>query len=246
MNKFIKDQDNIYINAMYAEAYIPESLFGDPTKDATIASEYSDGIKTIGMFYMKFFDSDEDLNRDNQPAVTFNYPNTIITYPSEYETQRLDINGVEDRYRILKYNKGDIMMNSFIKQDSENCEMFLKLLTSGKMPKLEYNDILIAWIKNFEINGLDPSVPAVIMQVIISEMCRYTPDPTKQFRKVAGKKDVDISKYVLMSMNDVSSYSSVMSALTFERFSDKLTNSLTMTKLNQKQNKSPIEKVLSM
>lgn len=245
MKYFEKDKENIYINVPYAEAYIPESLFGDPTKDATIASEYSDGIKTIGMFYMIFFDSDEDIDR-NKPSYTFNYPNTIISYPSEYATETLTINGITDRYRVLKYYQGDILMNSFIKQDSENCEMFLKLLTSGKMPKIDYDDLLTAWIKNFQINGINPEVPSVIMQIIISEMCRYTDDPTKQFRKVAGKKKMGINDYTLMSMNAVSAYSSVMSALTFERFSDKLTTSLTMTLLNKEQNKSPIEKVLSM
>lgn len=246
MNEFIKNAEDIYINKMYAEAYIPESLFGDPAKEATIASEFGDGIKTIGMFYMHFFDSDENIDRDKAELYTFNYPNTIITYPSEYETQKLVINNIEDRYRILKYYKGDVMMNSFIKQDSENCELFLKLLTSGKMPKLEYDNLLTAWVKNFQINGLDPTVPAVIMQVIISEMCRYTKDPTKQFRKIAGKVKTTINDYSLMSMNDVSSFSSVLSALTFERFSDKLTTSLIMTLTGQEQNKTPIEKVLSM
>jgi isopentenyl diphosphate isomerase/L-lactate dehydrogenase-like FMN-dependent dehydrogenase len=51
---------------------------------------------------------------------------------------------------------------------------------------------------------------------------------------------------IAFNMNEVSSYTSVLSALTFERFSDKLTTSLNMTRENVVQNKSPIEKVISM
>lgn len=246
MNDFIKDNDNVYVNRIYAEAYIPESLFGDPTKESTIASEYSNGIKTVGMFYIKFFNNENEIDRDKAETFTFNYPNTIITYPTEYETLKLTINGISDRYRVLKYYKGDIIMNAFNKKDSENCELFLKLLTSGKMPKLEYKDLIATWTKNFQINGLNPSVPLVIMQIIVSEMCRNREDPTKQFRKIAGKGGVSMIEYELMSMNEVSAYSSVLSSLIFERFSDKLLTSLLMTAQGKEQNKSPIEKVMSM
>lgn len=246
MNEFVKDSDNVYVNRTYMEAYIPESLFGDPSKESTIASEYSDGIRTVGMFYVKIFDNEGEVNRDKTDTFTFNYPNTIITYPTEYETLNLVINGIPDKYRVLKYYKGDIIMNRYNKKDSENCELFLKLLTSGKMPKLSYNDLITAWTKNFQINGLDPTVPLVIMQIIVSEMCRYPGDPTKQFRKIAGKGGVSMIDYVLMSMNDVSAYSSVLSSLIFERFSDKLLTSILMTVQGKEQNKSPIEKVMSM
>lgn len=246
MKNFIKDEEYVYINTPYAEAYIPEDLFGNPEKEATVASEYGNGIMTIGIFNMRFFDSDNQ-DRDSVKLDTFNYPNMIETYPSDFEVETLEINGIRDKYRVLKYVKGDIMMKSLIKQDSLNCELFLNLLTSGKIPtSLSYPDILKAWIKNFQINGLDPGVPYVTMQVIISEMCRDKKDPTTQFRKIAGKGKVSMYDYKCANMNEVSSNSSVLSALTFERFSDKLTSSINMTKEGTKQKKSPIEKVISM
>lgn len=246
MKEFVKDNENIYLNKIYAEAYIPEDLFSDGEKEATVASEYGNGIRTIGIFNMRFFDS-EDEDREKIKIRTLNYPNMIETYPSEYETLTLTINGIKDKYRVLKYYKGDIIMSAFIKQDSENCERFLNLLTSGKIPRtISYPDILTMWIKNFQINSINPEVPAVTLQVVISEMYRDPSNPMRQFRKVAGKGKVDMGDYLAMNMNGVSSYSSVMSALTFERFSDKLTTSLNITKGGIKQNKSPIEKVLSM
>jgi len=45
-------------------------------------------------------------------------------------------------------------------------------------------------------------------------------------------------------MNEVSSFTSVMSSLTFERLTDKITSSLLLSKNNEKsQTKSPLEKV---
>ena len=47
-------------------------------------------------------------------------------------------------------------------------------------------------------------------------------------------------------MVDICSNSSVMNALTFERFKEMLTNSLTMSINNVPQNTTPLEEVLTM
>lgn len=245
MNEFTKDSEYVYLNVPYAEAYIPDVLFKDPEKKATVASEYGDGIRAIGIFYIRLFD-DATKNRNSIPLQTFNYPNIIEMYPSEVSVETLVFDDAEEKYRVLKFVKGDIIMQAFNKKDASNCELFLKLLTSGKIPRsLSYEDLLQSWSKNFAINDVNPGVPAVTMQIILSEMCRYKNNPELQFRKVAGKGKVDIHNYVSANMNEVSSYSSIFSALTFERFSDKLATSLYMTKSNAAQTKSPIEKVVS-
>lgn len=243
---FVKDDNNIYINSMYAEAYIPESVFRDPEKPSAIASEFGDAIKTVGLFNMRFFDSDE-TPREEVELKTFNYPNTIETFPESFETLTLEINGIKDRYRVLKYYKGNIMMKSVIQKDSKNCELFLNLLTSGKIPSsLSYDEILTAWIKNFEINNVNPGVPYVTLQIIIATMCRHKENINIPFRKVAGKGNVSMYDYKAVNMNEVSSQSSIFSALTFERFGDKLATSLLMTKEGTEQEKSPVEAVVSM
>ena len=247
MNEFIKVGDYIHVNVPYMEAYISMDLFGDPEKESTVAARYGEGVKTIGLFNMRFFESDTQ-DREKIHIKTFNYPNMIESYPSEYESNvSLTINGIEDKYMILKYYKGDIMMNSAIKQDSSNCESFLNMLTKGKIPNtISYTDIFKIWLKNFQINNVNPGVPSVTLQVIISEMYRNKNNPMEQFRKIAGKGNKSMYDYIAFNMNEVSSYTSVLSALTFERFSDKLTSSINMTKDGVTQNKSPIEKVISM
>lgn len=244
---FIRNGEDILIDAPYVEIYIRDALFGDPSKAATVACEYADGIKSVGIFNIRIFDS-ENQNRNEPKLRTFNYPNTIITYPTEVTTETIDVGGDVGKFRILKYYKGDVLMSSQNKQGSDNCEFFLNLLISGKIPHgISYDDVVVAWIQNFKINSVNPGVPYVTLQVIISEMYRYSKDPVKQFRKVAGTGDAAYSNdYISVNMNEVSSYSSVMSALTFERFSDKLTTSINMTKSGVQQNKSPVERLLSM
>lgn len=243
-----EDGEYIYLNKPYAEVYISDSLFGDPMKPSTIASEYGSGIRTIGIFNIKFFDS-ENEDRNNVPLKTFNYPNMIETSPSAISIAKLDMDGLlPDTYRILKYYKGDIIMKASSVQNAENCEFFLKLLTSGKIPSgIKYDDVMHLWIKNLQINNVNPGVPYLTLQLIISELYRYRNDPTKQYRKVAGTGEkIEDSQYFNSNVNDATAYSSVFAGVTFERYSDKMASSLVMSKKGIKQTKSPVEMVVSM
>lgn len=246
MNEFTQDEDYVYLNVPYAEAYIPDKLFTDT--ESAIFQEYGDGYKVIGIFQMRFFDTDEVKSRDSVPLKTLNYPNEIETYPSGDTTiEKLSLNGLTDKYRVLRYYRGDIVMNSKTPMKNTNCETFLALIMSGRIPpSIPYDVLLRTWETNFEINGESSGVPAVVLQVVLSEQCRDRTDPTRPFRKVAGQGGVDPLAYRIMNMNDVAAYSSVMAAMSFERLSDKLVTSLSMTKTGAKQNKSPVEAVLSM
>lgn len=247
MNEFIADEDWIYINRPYAEAYIPEDIFGDPEKSSRVtAAEYGDGIQAIGIFRMRFFD-DEDQPREKAKLHTFCYPNMIETYPTSYETVTLVIDNMEQKYRVLKYYQGDRMCRTTSTQDSEHVERYLKMLMNAKLPRsLKYDDVYKAWIDNYTSNGLMPPIPAVNLQMIVAEQCRDPKNPVTPFCKVIGKGGVSQYDYLPMNMNDVSAYSSIMAGLSFERLADKLTTSLNMTKQGVKQTKSPVEEVLSM
>lgn len=240
------DNDYIYINSNYAEGYIPDDLFGDPLKEATVASEYGDGVRTIGLFHIRFFDS-EDQDRESVKLATLTYPSMIDTFPSSKERKKLSLNGQEpERYMIMKYNKGDILLSRHAQKNAINCEKMLKLITKGKVPNtIPYDEILFDWIKNFNINDTNPEVPGVDLQLILSVMYRAKNDPLIPFRKKAGKGD-SMLDYQMLNMNEVSANTSVMSGLIFEHFKNKIASGINMTKGNVKQDKSPIEDVVTM
>lgn len=249
--ELLNDGKYIYINTPYAEMYIPEEIIDTPTGDpkpSSVAYEYGTGFVTMGICYMRFF-KDPNANRDDVPIKTLIYPNLIETKPSDSSKGvALMINGKADRYRILKYDHGDVLMEATSRKSSQNCEAFMRLLSSGKIPNsLTYDEVYQAWMDNYNINGMDPNAPAVVLQAIIGEMYRDPKDPSRQFSKVIGENPkIDPRSYQAMNMNSVSAYSSVMSALSFERMTEKLTSSINMTKSGVKQKKSPIEQIITM
>ena len=250
-NELTSDGKYIYINSPYAEMYIPEEIIDTPTGDpkpSSISYEYGTGFVTFGICYMRFF-KDPNQSRNEVPVRTLVYPNLIETHPSDSSKGiALMINGKADKYRILKYEHGDVLMEATSRKSSQNCEAFMRLLSSGKIPNsLTYDEVYQAWMDNYAINGMTPNAPAVMLQAIIGEMYRDPSDPSRQFSKVIGSNPkVDPRSYQAMSMNAVSAYSSVMSALSFERMAEKLTSSINMTKSGVKQKKSTMEQIITM
>lgn len=181
--------------------------------------------------------------------MTFNYPNMIETYPTENSTEKLVlIDGQElTDYRVLKYYKGDVMMDANTEKNSKNCEKYLRMINMGKIPTtIKYTDLLNLWLNNFAINGFDPGVAGVTLQAVYSEMCRDPKDPSRQFRKVAGLGNYNPNDYFPANMRQVTSYSSVFNSITFETVGDMLVSSLNMSKDDVEQNISPIEVILTM
>lgn len=240
------DGMSVVIATRAAEAYIPYDLVGDPSKGNPVAYEYGEGIRTIGLFNIKFFDT-EDYDRSTGKLRVFKYPNEITMFPSDREvtTLKLDNDMLEDKYLILKFSEGDIIMSTTTQARSQNCEAFMNQLIRGKLPKgLSYIDLYFSWDNNFETNFFNPGVPAVTQQMIISENCRSKEDPMKQFRKVVNDSGVTLYDYRVHNMVDICSNSSVINALLFERFTDMVTSSLNMTKDGIKQNTTPLEETL--
>ena len=133
MNEFAKNGEHVVINVPYAEAYIPYDLIGDSEKGKPNAFYYGEGVRATGLFNMRFFDVENEdgvIDRSKYPLRTFNYPNVITMYPSDKEVRTLKLSDdmEEDKYLILKFEKGDIMMSTKIAQNSKNCEAFMDLL----------------------------------------------------------------------------------------------------------------------
>lgn len=245
-NYFTTDEDNVYLNTLCAEAYIPESLFQDKTEESENMIYRKDGssFKCIGVFNMRFYQN-EDFNREKTPIYTLGFPTIIYTSPTSYSVENIIINGIEDRYRVFYYEKGDIMMKKKDKKDPLNCEVYIKLLLSGKIPNsIDYKKTISLWNLSFDINGYDPGVPDIIKQMIIGKLYRNKDDYTQEFRIVAGTGKVGMTDYITMNPREITSNSSVLAGLAFEDFGSALNSALLMSKRDTLQAKSPIEEIL--
>lgn len=243
-NEFVADNENIYVNSLYAEAYIPQYLFDPEDKEGATAREYGTGFETMGLFNMRFFNT-EDYDREKSPIETFNCPTIIETYPTSSTVENVVLNGVSERCRVLKYEKGDIMMKKFLPKGHTSCEKFINLLIAGYIPStFAYEDVNTIWTTNFDIMGINPGVPDIVKQLIISKLYRNKKNPTEEFALVAGLPGVKPTDYLTLNPRQIVANSSVLAALGFEDFGEQLGASILMSKKNIKQQRSPVEDII--
>lgn len=246
----IKKDGNIIVNVDRLEIYIPKDLFDAERIDkdvehAAVATSFGDGFKIMAIMNARVAVKPEDKIEDSK-LYTFNYPQMIITYPTSSSDERLSLykDSEPEDYKVLKYVQGDILMSAQIQKNADNCVKFLNVLTKGKIPRtIKYEDIFLLWKKNLEINDVNPGVPDVYLQFIISEIYRDKNNPAKKFRFIYGK-DMTKNDYQPSNMRGVVASSSVFSSQIFEHMSRMLTTSINMSRRGLKQERSPIEKVL--
>lgn len=256
-NEFIVKDGKIIVNCDIMEAYIPLDLFDDDRTSidivhSAVASSFGEGFKLVGLFNIRYANGeDAEKKIASAPLKTFNYPNIIETYPSSSSDRRmkLGVNNEDDDgngslYKILRYYRGDIMMDAAIKKDSDNCVKFLDMLNKGKIPNtIPYADVYNAWVKNIEINGADPEVPYMVLQFIIASLYKCNSNITQPFRFEYGK-DMNNNDYYTTNIRGSVASSSIFANQTFEHMSRMLTNAVNITRRNLPQESTPIEKTL--
>lgn len=227
------------------EIYIPIYYF-----DKKIAIENGDKFELFAIFNLKIFNT---VNPDRKSAklLTFKFPSTIITQPNSSETEDIElIKGAgTQRYRVLKYFKGDKLMTTInVVQSIDNVEKFIDLLNAGKLPNtIEYNMVLNLFLKNLEINNVDLNVPSVVLEAMITEVYRYKNDRSIPFRRVVGKANKKISEYeyITANMREIAELGSTFTALTFEDIDTMINASLNRELYNRDEAQSPVEKILN-
>ena len=244
-----KDGEKIVFTGHYMEAYIPSSYF-----EGRLGENYGSSIKVFGLFNVRCFDkNDKPLKLE-----TLNIPTMITMYPSEIvekdiqllddEVDASELDEEEDRYTIAKFYNGDVITNASIAQDASNVEMFLKILTSGKVPKtIPYSKVLQIWQENLLLNNVRLGVTSTVLEVIISEIYRNAKKPEETFAKAIGRNP-NLSEYAYRTANirEVCARNSTFAAMTFEDMDQMITSSLNINAYGKTESASPIEKIIKM
>lgn len=241
MKELIKKDDFIILDEDYMEAYIPKFYF-----EGKLAADQGSSILIFGLFNIRFFKKDKPGE-----LKTFNYPSMIVTFPSDIESKQLQLvsgeNGIMEEYYVLKYYRGDRVLESSIPSNSSNVELFIDILTRGKIPvTVPYSEVLNIWRKNLEINNVHLGVSSTVLEVIVSEIYRNKKKPEEAFRKVVGTGKVSEYEYSTATIREICSRNSTFSAITFEDFDSMLTSSINISKFNKEETESPIEKIIKM
>lgn len=238
-NEIVKKDGFIYFNGSYLEMYVPKDFI-----DRGIAEDVGNLYKAFGIIHLRTFDKGEKPRE----LETLNLPSMINLYPSEKEERNITLEGQEGRYLVLKFFNGDKVMDSQIRQDTTNCEIFLDLLFRGKLPStIDYSKVMALWDKNLQMNGVNFGVPATCRSVTIAEIYRDKNKPEFRYAKTVGKnftkKQLD---YITSNAREMCARNSTFAAITFEDFDAMLTASLNINKYKKSETVSPIEKIIKM
>lgn len=243
MAYFRSDQKFIYLEQPYCEFYIPMSYFDGM---AGFAEDMGTQIKVLGVFDVGFFEGDK-----LKEIRVMNLPSWITVYVYDFEIRSVKLPGEEHpvQCKILKFYKGNKVMSSTIIEDSENAELYLKFVISGKIPSsVPYDTSLILWRKNQQINGVHLGVPSVIEELILSAVYRDKNNIGEKFSRVIGKDPKNVSQfdYKMVNVRQVCQFTSTFTAVTFEDIDSMITTSLNRTRNKEEEKPSPIEKVIKM
>jgi hypothetical protein len=229
----------ICFTGSYLEMYVPKSFI-----EKGLAEDVGNVYKVFGIIHLRTFDKSGKPNA----LETLNLPSMLNLYPSEKEDKNITLEGVEDRFLVLKFFNGDRIMDNQVKMDSVNCEIFLDLLFRGKIPPtIDYSKIMGLWDKNLIMNGVSFGIPATCRSVTVAEIYRDKNNPGQRYAKIVGKsftnKQLD---YIPSNTREMCARNSTFAALTFEDFDAMLTASLNINKYNRSETSSPIEKIIKM
>jgi len=243
MSYFKSDDEFIYLDAPYAEFYIPMDYFDESMK---FAEDMGQTIKVMGVFDISIFMSDDD-KRDE----LFKIPTMINLFVHDQETRVVNIPGHNEaiQCKVLKYVQGNKIMSDRIIEDSQNALQFAQFVTKGKLPvNIPYSQSINLWRKNLELNSTHLGVPSVILEMILSGAYRYKNDPTIKFAKIIGKDESGVSEhdYIMASLRRICQYNSTFTAMTYEDIDSMITSSLNRTREKKQEVPSPIEGIIKM
>lgn len=221
--------------------YIPESYF-----EKRLAADHGKYVSVFGLLDIETFKGGKSLGKD-----ILNLPTMIEIFPTSMEPETLTLTGKEEdkeKYYVAKFIGGDKFTNIALRQDSSNVELFLKLMTSGKVPKsVPYNKLLEVWQRNLSLNNVNLGVPSTVLEVIIREIYRDPKKPEYTFSKAYNDNPkIDQLNYYTANIREVCARNSVFAATTFEDFDQMANSSINITSYKKSQTVSPIEKIIKM
>ena len=216
-------------------AYIPEKFF--ERKLAEIEGDY---INLIGIFVytVQNLKTGKNIGLHN-----FLYPTTITTRPGDMEKAkniRLIKDSDPENYRIFRYRKDDIVINSTkTVQHISNVEKVLNLLfILGSIPNtIPYDIIGDILFESMDIYGGSFGISAQVMGIVVSEVCRAKNKKNIPYR-LSGSTDPH--DYKSLSLKNVSQLTSPYTAL----ISDDFDESILYAMMNNEPKHTALEKIL--
>lgn len=243
ISNYLKKSGDVYVfTGEELHVYVPEDYF-----DKKLAVDYSSYLSVFGLLNCQVIKGGKHLGG----LETLNLPTMINLYPTDIEPQNLSlVKGKDDkeRYQVAKFYNGDKFTDVNIQQDSTNVEVFLKILTGGKvLDTIPYDKLLQVWERNLSLNGVKLGVPSTVLEIIIREIYRDPDKPEYTFsKKLNLNPKTSMLDYRGANIREICARNSTFAALTFEDMDQMVTSSLNNSSYQKSQTESPIEKIIKM
>jgi hypothetical protein len=236
----IKKDGMIVLNCPYAEFYVPKQYI-----EKELAVDCGESFQAFGLMYLRTFSA---LDKPNELEI-LKIPNILNFFPSEKENRKMTIGGdYEDDYIVLKFYKGNNIFPSAVRCDNASPENFLNMLLGGQIPKnIPYDKMLEIFLKVFEQNKIGLPAPAIMLEMIISEVYRYAGDNSLKYGQFLAKKFDPNKKqleYSLANVRTICKNNSSFAGISFENMDEMITSAINNKMYNRTETKTPLEYVI--
>lgn len=244
MEYFKSDGKNIILEAEYAEFYLPVDYLAGKNGNG-FAEDLGRHIHCLGIMNVGFF-----KNGELQEMKILNAPTWIDLNVYDSEVQNVKLPDRDDlvQCKVIKYFKGNAIMDARVIMDSINAQIYLQFVVSGKIPEsVPYSKAMEVWNNNLLMNDVNLGVPSVILELILSLSYRDKNDLSKRYSEIVGKDpSVGDFAYKMVNIRTICQYASTFTSVTFEDMDAMLTSSINRTKKGGAEVSSPIEKLFKM
>lgn len=236
-----KKGDTLFFNGKGEFIFlVPELFFDKGRKCAIIEGEYVNLMGVVDYTILKDGESDltKRLNR-------FFFPTMFYTKPGRIEqVKKLNINGVEEDYRLLRYTDNDedeIVSSTKVPQDVENVERLDALfIKTGHINKsIPYDELQNYFFEAMALNGGSYKISAQLFGLPISEICRDPKNMNNPFRWSNTIK-TNMNGYKPISVKEVPKYISPYQSIISENWDDAVIGAI----MNDNKITSPMEKIM--
>jgi hypothetical protein len=223
---FIEEKDNQVICKKKLTILIDQEMFEDG-----IAEIMDDKISTMGILKIQVGSKKYNLQ----------LPITILVNAKEIYK--------EDKWYKIDYEPNDIIIDRTVfflsaTIGAKNANDFLNILTTAKLHPKKPEELVSIFEKNTKLNGINVDVQRVLIEAMVSELCRYKANNTIPYRIATKTNKATSEDFEVVNIKEISRLSSVFNAISFEDVKKSLEASVLMTREKTDQNISPVEKVL--
>lgn len=233
------EKSKIVVTCPYMEVYIPMKYF-----ENGFAEDFGSTINTLGVINARAFDAQDKPGK----LELLNFPTKINLFPNSTENKSLTLikEAGEQKYKLCKFFKGDILCNAVAVSDSGSSESFVNTILRGNLPNtIPYKEVKKIWDDNLNINKVNLNVPSVIKEILLMASYRNKTAKEEEFSRVIGANpNTSQFGYETANMREICARTSTFTAITFEDLDTMIAISLNRNKYGKDEVESPIEKII--